>query len=181
MSEEPINEVNSNSEQSSDNTINTEANSGQSFINDNTSVNQILSEFKDEPIQLVISNNGLLETTTEAINILTSLKNEKLCILSINGPLNTGKSFLANSIINKKNAGFKVGEKTIGIWIWGNPISLNNGAKLLILDCQALNKNDGISFKLFMLTILLSSCLIYNTQGELNNDAINNFVYFKII
>ena len=176
--EEPINEDNSNSEQSSDITVNTEANTSQSYLNDNISVNQILSEFKDEPIQLVLSKNGLLETTTEAINILTALKNEKLCILSINGPLNTGKSFLANSIINKRNAGFKVGEKTVGIWMWGNPISLNNGAKLLILDCQALNKNDVISLKLFMLNILLSSCLIYNTQGELNNDIINNFVYF---
>ena len=153
MSEKPINEDNTNYEQSLDNTINTEANSSHNFLNDSASVNQILSEFKDEPIQLVISNNGLLETTTEAINILTALKNEKLCILSINGPLNTGKSFLANFIINKKNAGFKVGEKTVGIWIWGNPISLNNGAKLLILDCQALNKSDVISLKLFMLNI----------------------------
>ena len=37
--------------------------------------------------------------------------------------MGTGKSSLANHIIDKKNIGFKI-EKTEGIWIWGNPISL---------------------------------------------------------
>ena len=168
-------------EKPAENSINTEDNSSQN--------NQIESlppalpssfanEFKDEPIQLVLSKKGLLETTTEAINILTRLKNEKLCILSINGPLCTGKSYLANNIINKKNLGFKVGEKTEGIWLWGNPILLNDNSMLLILDCQGLDKNETVSSKLFMLNVLLSTCIIYNTQGELNNDFINDFVYF---
>ena len=50
-----------------------------------------------KPIQLVLSKNGILEMTTEAINILTALKKEKLCIISINGPVGTGKSILANN------------------------------------------------------------------------------------
>ena len=178
MEDKPINEEKLNSEKLVDNSIKTETNSSKNTLADSKSIIQLSNEFKDEPIQLVLTRNGLLETTTEAINILTSLKNEKICTLSINGPLGTGKSFLANYIINKKNLGFKVGEKTEGIWIWGNPISLNNGVKLLIFDCQGLIKNDKTSFKLFMLNILLSSCIIYNTQGELNNDVINDFIYF---
>lgn len=134
-------------------------------------------KFKDEPIRLILDNNGLLEITTEAINLLTGLKNEKLYILSLNGPMGTGKSSLANHIIDKKNIGFKI-EKTEGIWIWGNPISLNNGSKLIILDCQGLSINDKISHKLFMLSILLSTCIVYNTQGKLNEDNINDFIYF---
>ena len=82
-------------------------------------------EFKEEPVQLLYIEDNLLEPTTEAINLLTALKNEKLCILSLNGPVSSGKSYLANSIINKSSTGFKAGEKTSGIWIWGNPIELN--------------------------------------------------------
>ena len=177
MSDKQINIIKTIPEKSPENAINSENNTSQN-IKEETPIKPSCYEFKDEPIQLVLSSNGLLETTTEAINILTGLKNEKLSILSINGPLSTGKSYLANNLINKKNLGFKVGEKTEGIWLWGNPIVLNNGSKLLILDCQGLKKNDQISNKLFMLNVLLSTCIIYNTQGELNNDFINDFVYF---
>ena len=137
-------------------------------------------EFKEEPIQLIYISDGILEPTPEAINLLTELKNEKLCIMSFNGPLSSGKSFLANNVINKISSGFKAGEKTQGIWIWGKPITLNNGSKLLILDCQGLDKNEeeNISFKLFILSVLLSTCIIYNTEGELNDNTINDFIYY---
>ena len=179
MTEKPINENLSAPEVSSENKTNIDVNSTNITPNENTPNKTSSSESKEEPIQLVLSsNNGLLEITTEAINILTGLKNEKLSILSINGPFSTGKSYLANSIINKKNVGFNVGQKTEGIWLWVSPTLLNNGSKLLILDCQGLDKNQIISSKLFMLAVLLSTCIIYNTQGELNNDFINDFVYF---
>ena len=138
-------------------------------------------EFKEEPLQLIyITDDGLLEPTTDAINLLSELKNEKICIISLNGPLSSGKSYLANTIINKTSSGFKAGEKTQGIWIWGNPITLSNGTKLLILDCQGLIKNDkeNISHKMFILSVLISTCVIYNTQGELNDSALNDFVYY---
>ena len=136
-------------------------------------------EFKDEPVQLVYIDDGLLEPTTDAINLLTALRDEKLSILSINGPLSSGKSTLANTIINKTSTGFKWGEKTQGIWMWGSPITLDNGNKLLVLDFQGLNKDDAenISHKLFMLSVLLSTTLIYNTSGEINDSMINDFVY----
>ena len=137
-------------------------------------------EFTDEPIQLVYIEDGMFEPTTQAINLLSSLKNEKICLLSINGPINSGKTFLANSILNKSNGGFKVGEKTKGIWMWGNPITLENGTKLLIFDFQGLEKEDSenISQKLFILSILLSTCFIYNTNGEINDTIINDFIYY---
>ena len=52
--------------------------------NNLNSLNETLYEFKEEPIQLVSIKDGILETTAEAINILTGLKNTKLVILSIN-------------------------------------------------------------------------------------------------
>ena len=158
-------------------------------INFNTSDNNLISpneaayEFKEEPIQLVSFKDDILETTAEAINILTGLKNSKLIILSINGPINSGKSTLANNLINKKESGFKIGEKKEGIWIWGKPIDLDNDIKLLILDCQGINNDNkdtinNINNKLFMLNILLSTCLVYITKGELTDEIINDFLYF---
>jgi hypothetical protein len=61
-------------------------------------------KFKEEPIQLVYISDGMIEPTVEAINLLTALKNEKLSILSLNGPLSSGKSFLANNILNKSSS-----------------------------------------------------------------------------
>ena len=137
-------------------------------------------EFKEEPIQLVYIEDGMIEPTTDAINLLTALKNEKISILTINGPLSSGKTSLANKILNKSSSGFKSGEATQGVWIWGNPITLGNGNKLLVLDFQGLKKDDAenISHKLFILSVLLSTCLIYNTNGEINDDTIKDFVYY---
>ena len=142
-------------------------------------INETSYEFKEEPIQLVSIKDGILETTAEAINILTGLKNSKLAILSINGPLGSGKSTLANNLIT----GFKVGEKMEGIWIWGKPLILDNGTKLLILDCQGININNkddknNINQKLFILSILLSTSFIYITKGELTNNMIDDFLSF---
>ena len=137
-------------------------------------------DFTDEPIQLVFIEDGMLELTNQAINLLQALKNEKISILSINGPLNSGKTSLANNILNKSYSGFKVGEKTKGIWMWGNPITLENETKLLIFDFQGLEKEDSekICQKLFILSVLLSTCLIYNTNGEINDNIINDFIYY---
>ena len=52
-----------------------------------TEVNRSPDEFKEESIQLVINSDGVLETTSEAKNILTALIKEKLWILSINGKI----------------------------------------------------------------------------------------------
>ena len=174
------NEINSNSTNSLINLSTKDISSNLTSEKNLIAISSTPYEFKDEPIQVVLVSDGRLETTAEAINILYSLKNQKLCILSINGPLSTGKSSLANKIIDKNNQGFTVKEKTQGIWIWGNPITLNNGAKLLILDCQGLNKSeeDEISEKLYILNILLSTYIVYNTEGELTNEKIKDFIYF---
>ena len=156
-------------------------------INFNSSDNNLIFpvvssyEFKDEPTQLVSIKDGILETTAEAINILTGLKNSKLIILSINGPVGSGKSTLANNLTNRKKSIFKIGEKTEGIWIWGKTIDIENEIKLLILDCQGINNDNkdttnNINNKLFMLSVLLSTCLLYVTKGELNNEIINDFL-----
>ena len=133
--------------------------------------------FKDEPIQLLnVNENGIIDITTEATDYLNSLKKEKLCILSIIGPRNSGKSKLLNSFLKTDNNGFNISE-TKGLWIWGKPLELENNKKLLILDCQAL-ENDDVSLRLFLICELLSTFIIYNTKGEINDNLINDFFKF---
>ena len=132
------------------------------------------NSFKNEPMQLLyVNENGLIDITTEATDYLSSLKKEKLCIVSIIGPRNSGKSKLLNSFLKIDNNGFNINE-TKGLWIWGKPLELENNKKLLILDCQAL-ENDDVSLRLFLICELLSTFIIYNTKGEINDNLINDF------
>ena len=88
------------------------------------------------------------------------------------------------NLINKNEHGFKTGEKTEGIWIWGKPIVIDDETRLLILDCQGINNNNNkddinnINQKLFILSILLSTNLIYVTKGEITNEMISEFLSF---
>ena len=126
--------------------------------------------YEEKPIELIINNNNFLEISDEAINLLLSLKNEKLIILSINGMSQSGKTSLANKLISKEN-GFDINNSTKGIWIWGSPITLKDNIKLLIIDCESI-QNNNISYNA-LLSILFSTYYIYNTKGNL--DGINNF------
>ena len=139
-----------------------------------------LKEFKEEPLQIItVNEDGILEITIEGINFFNKLNNEKLSILSINGIPESGKSFLGNSLIGKMK-GFKC-ENPKGLWVWGKPINLENGSKLLIFDSQGLNKKDrdSISHKIYILNILISNYIIYNTKGEVNDDILKDFIFFS--
>ena len=104
------------------------------------------NSFKNEPMQLLnVNENGLIDITTEATDYF----------------------------LKTDNNGFNISE-TKGLWIWGKPVELENNKKLLILDCQAL-ENDDVSLRLFLICELLSTYIIYNTKGEINDNLINDF------
>ena len=138
------------------------------------------SEFEDQPIPLVdLKDDGTLEISEQALDFLSALKNQKISILTINGPKGSGKSFLANSFLDKMS-GFNCNGNTKGLWMWGRPIELPNKSKLIIIDTQGLEANpkDQVTQKLFILSILISTCLIYNTKDELNDETINLFTQY---
>ena len=141
-----------------------------------------MNNFEESPLQIVtVKEDGIIEITIEGINFFNKLINQKLSILSINGESQSGKSFLANSLLGRMN-GFKY-DKTNGIWVWGKPINLENGVKLLIFDSQGLNKNEKdniISQKLYILNILISNYIIYNFKGNINEEMLNDFIFFLI-
>ena len=137
--------------------------------------------YRDRPIKLVdIKEDGLFEITSEGISFLSSLKNQTIAVLSVTGPYRSGKSFLANLIMNSMG-GFKVGATinacTKGLWVWGRPIPLSKNKKLIVLDSEGLgsvekDRTGNIDMKIFTLSVLLSSCLIYNTKHAISEDKI---------
>ena len=137
--------------------------------------------YRDRPLKLVdIKEDGIFEITSEGISFLSSLKNQTIAVLSVTGPYRSGKSFLANLIMNNMG-GFKVGSTinacTKGLWVWGRPISIPGNKKLIILDSEGLgsvekDRTGNIDMKIFTLSVLLSSCLIYNTKHAISEDKI---------
>jgi len=69
-------------------------------------------------------------------------------------------------------SGFKTGGTTNactkGLWAWGRPIPLENGASLLVIDSEGLGSVDkdrelNIDLKIFTLCVLMSTTIVYNT------------------
>ena len=133
--------------------------------------------FIDEPIQLISYNeDGFFEITNNGFNWLNELLNiDNIQILSIIGPKKSGKTFLLNSLM-KNIKGFKY-EDIKGIWVWGKPIDLDNGNKLILIDTEGIEDFDNENIKIIVnLLKYISSFIIYHIKGEINNDEIiNNF------
>jgi hypothetical protein len=129
--------------------------------------------YKQNPIELIINNKDSLELSIEALKLLSSLKNQKILVLSISGLCKTGKTSIANYLISNQN-GFDFQKGTKGLWIWGTPIQITNDIKLLILDCEGIKDNKMNNYNL--LSLLISTYFIYNTKGDVNDDIINNFI-----
>lgn len=73
--------------------------------------------------------------------------------------------------------GFAIGPSTIpctkGIWIWSEPVKVNEDTYMIIIDTEGLNsvrkiwnyaeRDINVDIKIFALSILLSSVFIYNS------------------
>ena len=77
--------------------------------------------------------------------------------------------------------GFAIGPSTIpctkGIWIWSEPVKVNEDTYMLIIDTEGLNsvqRDINIDIKIFSLSILLSSVFIYNSIGHIDERALEN-------
>lgn len=134
--------------------------------------------YKQYPIELIINNKDSLEISIEALKLLSSLKNQKLLVLTISGLPQTGKTYLANYLISNNN-GFDSKKSTKGLWIWGTPINVGDNIKLLIIDSEGVKGNKINNLNL--LSLLFSTHFIYNTKGDLNDDMINYYINYMDI
>ncbi|XP_068102713.1 guanylate-binding protein 4-like [Hyperolius riggenbachi] len=127
----------------------------------------------------LIQNVEKLVVNQEAIEILNAI-NQPIVSVAVVGMYRSGKSYLMNKLAGSLTAfemGSEVGAKTKGIWMWCMPHPMDENQTLLLLDTEGLgdiakgdDKNDK---KLLALAILLSSALVYNSKGTIDQDALN--------
>ncbi|KAB5535678.1 hypothetical protein PHYPO_G00120700 [Pangasianodon hypophthalmus] len=136
-----------------------------------------------EPICLVENVNGSLSVSDGAIEFL-SRNNQPVVVVSVVGLYRTGKSYLMNRLAGKQT-GFALGStiesKTKGIWMWCVPHPHKTGHTLVLLDTEGLGDVDKGDSKndawIFCLAVLLSSTLVYNSRGTIDNTAVEKLHY----
>uniref|UniRef100_A0A8C3SHQ7 Guanylate binding protein 2 n=1 Tax=Chelydra serpentina TaxID=8475 RepID=A0A8C3SHQ7_CHESE len=121
--------------------------------------------------------DGQLEVNPAALEILRGLA-QPVVPVAIVGLYRTGKSYLMNALAGKQR-GFSLGSTiqshTKGIWMWCLPHPRRAGHTLVLLDTEGLGdvekgdtKNDTW---IFALAVLLSSTLVYNSKGTIDQYA----------
>lgn len=140
--------------------------------------------FYENPIQLVNVEDKTLVLQDDAMEILKQFDKtgKKTHVISIFGEARTGKSALLNFILS--HLGVKITEKsrfiskvsastvTLGISIWGTPISLPNGDQLLLIDAQGHGLGDNsINTQIVSILCVISSLVILNINGSIDDDA----------
>ncbi|XP_049850456.1 guanylate-binding protein 1-like [Schistocerca gregaria] len=158
----------------------------------------------DKPIQLIYPSEDHSMLLLNATNMKYLAEIDKpIAVVSVVGPLHSGKSFLMNQLLNRTN-GFELGPttmpKTRGLWMWKNPIKIEkrrdqkeiakseshfhrstnnlneNEYYLLLLDSEGLyasQVNEIYDAKIFAISTLLSSYIIYNSVKFVDQASID--------
>uniref|UniRef100_A0A8V1AFG2 Guanylate binding protein n=1 Tax=Gallus gallus TaxID=9031 RepID=A0A8V1AFG2_CHICK len=130
------------------------------------------------PLCLVTNKDGVLALNPAALAVLHSVT-QPVVVVAIAGLYRTGKSFLMNQLAQKRT-GFPLGPtvyaETKGIWMWCLPHPRQPRVTLVLLDTEGLgdpNKDDDHSDAwIFTLALLLSSTLVYNSIGTIDQRAL---------
>ncbi|XP_067399344.1 guanylate-binding protein 1-like isoform X2 [Emydura macquarii macquarii] len=126
---------------------------------------------------------GELRVQQEALRVLAEM-HQPVVVVAVAGLYRTGKSYLMNKLAGKRT-GFSLGSTvqshTKGIWMWCVPHPCRAGHTLVLLDTEGLGdvekgdtKNDTW---IFALAVLLSSTLVYNSMGTINQQAMDQLHY----
>ncbi|XP_030641362.1 guanylate-binding protein 1-like [Chanos chanos] len=135
------------------------------------------------PLCLIENVHGELRTGEQALEYLRGIS-EPVVVVAVVGLYRTGKSYLMNRLAGKQT-GFALGStiesKTKGIWMWCVPHPIKTGHTLVLLDTEGLGDVDKGDSKndawIFCLAVLLSSTLVYNSRGTIDNRALEKLHY----
>ncbi|DBA01621.1 TPA: hypothetical protein N0F65_011377 [Lagenidium giganteum] len=147
-----------------------------------------VQEFPEEPVPLITftENEDELVVNDDAVQILRKIEGQ-VAVIAMAGLYRTGKSSMLNWLLGRQS-GFRVGPTiercTRGIWLWGHPQKrqLSNGEDIwvLMLDTEGLGgleASQQYDARIFSLATLLCSKLIYNSQGSVDEKAINGLSF----
>ncbi len=151
---------------------------------------------KGKALPFVIYKEGKFVIPKESEDLLKNQNLENIGIMSLVGKYRTGKSFLLNKILLNQNSnntkneiGFSVGPTikpcTKGIWIWSDPLIINNNNfkesfPCFIIDTEGLNAYDeeiNQDTKIYLIAILISSLFIYNSFGPIDEPALETLSF----
>jgi len=121
----------------------------------------------------------IYEVCPEGAQLLESYGNRRIAVASICGLYRTGKSYILNLLLERVQKGlplFQVGNTcracTEGLWLWGSlDQDSENSPLLAFIDCEGFGSTDSDKTRdaqLMTLCALLSSVLVLNTKGALN-------------
>lgn len=146
------------------------------------------SAFPEEPIPLITfsENEDQLKVNEDAAALLRRIDGN-VAVIAMAGLYRTGKSSMLNWLLGRQG-GFRVGPTiercTRGIWLWGQPQKrkMANGEDVwvLMLDTEGmggLEASQQYDARIFSLATLLCSKLIYNSQGSVDEKAINGLSF----
>ncbi|XP_022542413.2 guanylate-binding protein 1-like [Astyanax mexicanus] len=138
----------------------------------------------EKPECLISSDSeGKLCVQKKAKEILDGISNP-VVVVSVVGLYRTGKSYLMNRLAGKQE-GFALGStiesETKGIWMWCVPHPNKPDHTLVLLDTEGLGDvhkgNEKHDTWIFCLAVLLSSTLVYNSLGVIDNMALEKLHY----
>ncbi|XP_066499374.1 guanylate-binding protein 1-like [Hoplias malabaricus] len=136
------------------------------------------------PICLINNTeDGGLGVCGEALEILDQIT-QPVVVVAVVGLYRTGKSYLMNRLAGRQT-GFPLGStiesKTKGIWMWCVPHPLKKKHTLVLLDTEGLGDvkkgDEKHDIWIFCMAVLLSSSLVYNSLGTIDNTALEKLYY----
>uniref|UniRef100_UPI00358EE1DD guanylate-binding protein 2-like n=1 Tax=Myxine glutinosa TaxID=7769 RepID=UPI00358EE1DD len=134
----------------------------------------------DSPLMLISSDtNGKFVLNEDTAGILRGIT-KPVVVVAIVGRYRTGKSYLMNLLAGHKTGfalGHTVQSHTKGIWAWALPHPSDQHKYLLLLDTEGLGDVEKGSstndMSLFVMALLLSSQLVFNTTSVLSKDGLD--------
>ncbi|XP_071583295.1 guanylate-binding protein 1-like isoform X2 [Heliangelus exortis] len=137
-----------------------------------------------EPVCLLENSpsRGLV-VQQEALELLSEVT-QPVVVVAITGPYRSGKSYLMNRLAAQRK-GFSLGSTvqshTRGIWMWCVAHPCQPGHTLVLLDTEGLGDTEKGDTRndtwIFVLTLLLSSTLMYNSRGTIDQQALDQLHY----